>query len=138
MAQAALCGGRLGSARLVEAVDPVQQLATNVLAFFEADGQGGGVLDLAYRGPLTGHDPIWVRVGVYRCGAALRVRDAMMAYRGPRACARLPVAPGGPLEAAWFAFFTRIEDGRRELWDNAGRPFGRYQLDPATGSVVAA
>lgn len=119
---------------------PVQEMKpSNIDAAFDKAPQGAGLLRLRYRGPLARHKRLWLRVGERRQGRDwLAVHDVPMTSAGGEAIVTVAFEPGEPVEGACFAFFTH-KDGATdvEAWDNAGRPFGYYQLDAETGRIEA-
>ena len=116
----------------------IPQVPGNVGARFRADGKGGGVLDLGYRGPLVSSSPVWVRVGETRGGFAwLDPRDLLMESRDGQAIARIVFGPGTRLDGISFAFHVARPGGGKRVWDNAGHPYGCYTLDLETGEIAA-
>jgi len=62
------------------------------------------------------------------------VRDVELTHlEGEEAVADIPLAPGDPLEGAELAFFAEGEE--HPVWDNAGHPFGYYEVDAQTGAI---
>jgi hypothetical protein len=108
----------------------------NVEASFKPDGAGGGTLTLRYRGPLVEHDVVWLRVGERRHGTDwLETRDVKMDREKAAATVRVVFAPGEALQGATFAFFS-LQGGAEASWDSAGKPFGCYVLDAASGALT--
>lgn len=107
-----------------------------VAAAIQDDGKGGWYLQLHYTGLLAGYDPVWVRLGEHRHGAEwLNVRDVEMEhFEGEETVARITFPPGEPPEAVELAFWAE-EDPNHPVWDNAGHPFGYYEMDGRTGDV---
>lgn len=103
------------------------------------DESNGWRLHLHYTGLLAEFDRVWVRVGERRHGQHwLSPRDVPLERAGSEATyARIVFAPGEPLEAAELAFYSPDEGGGQEhaLWDNAGHPFGFYEVDASSWSI---
>lgn len=111
---------------------------SHVQARFVSDGKGGGALTVEYTGPLTGYDPIWVRLGERRQGTDwLQTRDVLMTREGNKATVQVVLEPGAAIDGATFAFYTVVGRAGQEIWDNAGKPYGCYVLDTGTGRVSA-
>jgi hypothetical protein len=116
----------------------IPQVPGNVRARFRTDGKGGGVLDLGYRGPLVSSSPVWIRIGETRGGLAwLGSRDLLMESCDGQVIAHVVFAPGVELDGISFAFHVARPGGGERVWDNAGRQFGCYTLDLATGEIAA-
>jgi hypothetical protein len=119
------------------AVNP-EQSPSNIRVSFKPDGKGGGTLQLRYAGPLASYGSVFMRLGERRHGADwVETRDVKMEKTGGEIAAKVSFAPGEPLEGATFAFFALKGQDGEKVWDNAGKPFGCYTLDPRTGEVAA-
>jgi hypothetical protein len=121
----------------METNDERREGEARAAAAISVDENGGGSLELHYTGLLAGFDPVWVRLGEHRHGAEwMNVRDVEMAHvEGEEAIVSVTFPPGDPLEGAELVFFAADETGEHPVWDNAGRPFGYYEVDARTGSV---
>lgn len=106
---------------------------------FEPGPKGAGTIRLRYRGALTNQPKAWVRIGERREGKDwIDPRDIPMNVSNGVATVTIDCAPGAPIEGACLAFFTAKDSAPHEqLWDNAGRSFGYYLYDVATGRIEA-
>jgi hypothetical protein len=110
---------------------------SKVRASITPHGQGGAVIEVRYVGPLISYDPIWVRMGERRQGKDwVKTHDVMMSKADGEAFARIEMEEGEPIEGATFAFYTVIGRAGQEIWDNAGKPYGCYIFDAATGAIT--
>ena len=120
---------------------PSEEQGGPLAAAVVGDESSGWKLHLHYTGLLADFDRVWVRVGERRHGQQwLSPRDVPLERAGSEASyARIAFAPGEPLEAAELAFYSPGEGGEQEhaVWDNAGHPFGFYEIDARSWSIEA-